>query len=429
MLDTLTVRIRSLSKRKIFWGLILIVILTGIYFGYKQYSISNIQPTYQTAVAEKGTLVTTVSATGNITQGNSLNITSQATGVVSKLYFKNGDKVFKGQTIAQITPDLNSAQNEAQAWASFVSASNSLKNAENNVRGAQATLDKTLDDIHLFQYGNGGFDNVGSANETETQKQARTSAQVSLDNTQNNLSSAQANIAASWLSYQQASTIIKAPFDGILSSMTISEGSTITAASSSNSNTTPSQTLGALILPNAKLQASVNLTEIDVTKVKPGQKVTLTMDAFPDKTFTGEVLSINTNGSVSSGVTTYPTVIQFDTDTQGIYPNMNVNAQIITDIENGVMLIPASAVQTANGSSTVSILKNGHAVVVDVETGKSNDTQIEIISGVAEGDNVITSQTNATSSTQNGTTSPFGNTRGGFGGIGGGAIRVGGGGR
>lgn len=408
---------RWFKNRNIFAKLVIVLlILGGIYFGYTRFFVSRLAtPTYQTAQAEKGTLVSSVTSSGTITQGSSLAITSQATGVVSKVYVKNGDQVYAGQTIAEITPDLNSQQNQAAAWAAYVNASNSVKNAENNVRNTQAALDKTLDDIHLFQYGNGGFSNVGSANETMEQRQQRTSSEVALNNAQNSLNSAKASLSSAWLAYQKTSTVITAPLSGTISAMTVSEGSAITGTTSTT-NGASSQTLGSVVLPNAKLQATVNLTEIDVTKVKAGDKVTLTMDAFRDKTFTGKVLSINTNGSVSNGVTTYPTVIEFDSPIEGALANMAVNATIITSIKDSVILVPTAAVTTANGVSTVRVLRNGNPEVVNVEIGDSNDTQTEIKSGINEGDEVVTGTSGGSTSGTGTTTSPFG----GFGGRGGG---------
>lgn len=404
------------KNRNIFIKLIIVLLIVGgVYFGYNKYYVSNSStPTYQTSQAEKGTLVSTITSSGTITQGSSLAITSQATGVVSKLYVKNGDQVFVGQTIAEITPDLNTQQNMAQAWSSYVSASNSVKNAENNVRNTQAALDKTLDDIHLFQYGNGGFGNVGSSNETMEQRQQRTSSEVALNNAQNSLNTAKASLSSAWLSYQQTSTVITAPIAGTISAMTVSEGSAITGTTSTT-NGASSQTLGSVILPNASLQATVNLTEIDVTKVKAGDKATLTMDAFKDKTFTGKVLSINTNGSVSNGVTTYPTVIEFDSPIEGALANMGVNATIITSVKDNVVLVPTAAVITANGISTVRVMRNGAPQEVNVEIGDSNDTQTEIKSGIKEGDEVVTGTSGGNTGTGT-TTSPFG----GFGGRGGG---------
>jgi len=211
---------------------------------------------------------------------------------------------------------------------------------------------------------------------------------------------------------------------GVVSNLSITPGLTIAVSSvsqNSSSNTSSSgnsQTIGTITLEDGTPQASISLTEIDVVKIKPSQKVTLTLDALPDKTFTGKVSAVNTNGSVSSGVTTYPTTITFDTAVDTIYPNMAVNATIITDVKNNVILVPSSAVQTSNGISTVRVMKDGQPTSVQVEVGDSNDTQIEIISGVNVGDTVVTGQTGATTPGSTGATSPFGNTRGGFGGAG-----------
>src|SRR3989344_3322004 len=410
--------VKSVLKRRLVLAITILVILVVGYFAYQKYFIASEQTTYQTSQSERGTLVSSISSSGTISQGSSLSITSQATGVVSKVYVKNGDQVFAGQTIAEITPDLNSQQNQAAAWASYVNASNSLKNAENNVRNTQASLDLTLDDIHLFQYGNGGYSNVGSANETMQQRSERTSSEVALNNAQNALNTAKANIVSLWLAYQQTSTTITAPLSGTVSGMTISEGSAITGTSTAGSSSgVSSQTLGTVVLPNARLQATVNLTEIDVTKVKEEQKVTLTMDAFPGKTFTGKVLSINTNGSVSSGVTTYPTVIQFDTAVEGVYPNMAVSTTIITSVKDNVVLVPSAAITTANGESTVRVMRSGQPETVMVETGSSNDTQTEIVSGINEGETVVTGNSSTGTKTATTGTSPFGG--GGFGGGGG----------
>jgi multidrug efflux pump subunit AcrA (membrane-fusion protein) len=161
--------------------------------------------------------------------------------------------------------------------------------------------------------------------------------------------------------------------------------------------------------------ASVSLTEVDITSVKANQKVTMTLDAYEDKTFTGKVLSVNTSGNVSSGVTSYPVTILLDPVNVEIYPNMAVNADIITDVKNDVIVVDSTAVTTTNGESSVQVKKDNKVTTVKVETGISNDSQTEIISGINEGDDVVTSVVNATSTSQtsNNTTSPFSGLGGG----------------
>ena len=105
-----------------------------------------------------------------------------------------------------------------------------------------------------------------------------------------------------------------------------------------------------------------------------------------------------------------------------IYPNMSATANIITATKNDVLLVPTAAVQTQNDQTYVRVLKNGKIQQVDVETDLSSSTQIEITSGLSEGDNVITSTVSSTTSGSSTSTSPFSSFgRGGFGG--GGAVR------
>jgi multidrug efflux pump subunit AcrA (membrane-fusion protein) len=158
-----------------------------------------------------------------------------------------------------------------------------------------------------------------------------------------------------------------------------------------------------------QLIATVNLTEVDVPKVKADQKVTLTLDAYSDKTFTGKVLAVNTSGTVSSGVTSYPVTILLDPVPVDIYPNMAVSVEIIIAIKPDVVMIPVSAVTMAGNTATVQVMKAGKPSAVSVEVGDSNGTNIEIKSGISEGDSVVTAtNSTATSSSSSATTtSPF----------------------
>jgi multidrug efflux pump subunit AcrA (membrane-fusion protein) len=140
------------------------------------------------------------------------------------------------------------------------------------------------------------------------------------------------------------------------------------------------------------------------------------VDAFPDKTFTGKVTDIDTTGTVSSGVVTYPVTITCDTEVNQLYANMTVTANIITFTKDNVLLIPVSAVQKGTESATVRVLKDGKLESVTVEIGDSSDSQIEITAGLTEGEQLVTGTTPTTTTRTTGTTSIFGNS--GFGGAG-----------
>ena len=147
------------------------------------------------------------------------------------------------------------------------------------------------------------------------------------------------------------------------------------------------------------------------------------MDAFPNQPFTEKVVSIDTTGSVSSGVTTYPAYIVLDAAPNDVYPNMAVDATIILAVKDNVILIPSAAVQTTNSQTTVRVMKNGAVSSVSVTIGATDNTNTEIVSGISEGDTVVTSVTTPATTSQS-TTSPFSAFGGGN--RTGGTVRIGG---
>jgi len=414
------------------------IFVTG-YLGWKTLGNKQQTPQYQTAAAEKGTLVTSVSASGNISAGSIVIVSTQATGIVNQVYVKNGDTVTQGQEIADITLDSSSQQKAAAAWSSYLSAQNGVSTANQNKLTMQQSILQDQTDLLTAQgnaSGTDGWDPTSPAkqkidNARRAAELALEASQMKLTTADTQITKAQSDLSSSWLTYQAVSGTITAPTSGVINNLTIASGSPITpqSASSSSSNSQVSQKVAAITIPNSRIQAIVNLSQVDAAKVSAGQKATLTLDAYNGKTFTGKVLLVDTNGQISSGVTNYPSTIALDTDEGNIYPNMSVTAKIITSVKNDVILVPVASVQAANGQSSVRILKNGEINTVSVEIGDSNDTQTEIISGINEGDVVVTSQTGETAS-QTGTqgTSPFGAFGGGRGFGGGGGLRGGGGG-
>lgn len=412
----------STRKRKIITFLIIFFL---VFFGWKiTGNKKSLQ--YQTAQAEKGTLITSVAASGQITTANNVSITIQASGAVKEVYVKNGDQVAAGQKIADLTLDQASQQKQAAALASYYGAQNSFQSAQAKINSLQAAL---------FVANQKFINDRGVPNPSNDQKAdpvyieengAWLQAEADYKNQTLAISQAQAALSSASLSLSQTSSTITAPVSGVVKGLTITKGAIITLSSSSNSAVSTSQVLGS-IYQTGPIQAQVNISEIDSVKVGEEQKVTLTLDAFPNKTFTGKVVSINTNGIVSSGVTAYPAVISFDTSNDHMYLNMAVTAKIITSIKNDVALVPSGAIQTSNGSSAIRVMKNGNPISTPVEIGDSNDTQTEITSGIKEGDIVVTGVISTSVAAAG--ASPFGSVGnrgfGGFGGgVGGGGLRI-----
>ncbi len=375
-------------------GVIVFIVLAIIFGGYKlTVGKNNIETQLQTVTVEKGTLITSVTSSGTISSANNISIETQSTGVVSEVYVKNGDYISAGQAIGTITLDKSSQQKYAAAYASYLSAQNSLNSANAKINSLQSSLFKAN---QTFVNGKGSSLTPDTSDPTYIMQRADwLQAEADYNNQTGVIAAAQASLNNASLELSQTSNIITAPISGIVTNLNLAVGFPLsnTQSADTSSNSTNSNIVGNITLEGAALQATVNLTEIDVTQVKVGQKVTMTLDAFSDKTFTGKISSINTNGSVSSGVTTYPATITFDTSLENIYPNMAVSATIITSVKSDVLLVPSSAVKTLNGNSYVTIQKNGKEEQVLVEVGESNDTQTEITSGLSEGGTVVVSTT------------------------------------
>jgi len=394
------------------------------YFIYTKVKTTSEKPQYTTEKVERGTLIVSLSSSGLISSANSASVTTQTSGVVSKLYVKNGDTVQSGDPIAEVDLDMNGQQRANQAYASYQSAKNSLESAKTTLYSLHSTL-FTEWRSYMDIAENSTYTNSDGSPNTNNRTLAPyistnddwLSAEAKYKNQQQVINQSQTSVSSAWASYQQASPIIYAPISGTISGLSLQIGSVLTSQTSSTGNST-SQRI-ANIKTDATPIAIVNLSEIDVTKIKIDNKVTLTMDAYPDKTFTGKIISIDTTGSVTSGVTTYPAYIVFDTTIDGVYPNMGVNAKIITAVKDNVVLVPSSAVTSTDGVSTVKILVKGNFQQQPVEIGNANDTQTEIVTGINEGDTVVTSvSTTSKTTTTNSTRSVFSS----FGG-GGGAIR------
>jgi len=402
-----------LKSRKIVIFLLVLISIAG-YFVYSRKQNSQPSDQIQTQRVEKGTIVSTISASGTVVSANTFTIKTSASGVVSKVYVKDGDAVTKGQKVAEVELDLDGEQQYAQAYASYIGSSNQLQSAQNNLRSATASKNNAYDQIK-------GHEN----DESFTMIETRTKAEVAYDNAYDSVKSAQANLTNADFNLKANSPTILAPNSGIVQGLTIAEGLPLSAQTTTTGTRTGQRI--ASIVKNGSPLISVNLSEIDVPKIEVGQKATVTFDSVSDKTFTGVVTAIDRAGSTTSNVTSYPAIIKLDSDSDQILPNMATTANIIVETKNSVLKVPTSAIQLQNGQSTVRVLKNGQETTVNIETGISSDSETEILSGINEGDIVITGQTGSTSTGSTGaTTSPFGNTRGGFGGGGFGAPSGGG---
>ncbi|MCL5798149.1 MAG: HlyD family efflux transporter periplasmic adaptor subunit [Patescibacteria group bacterium] len=417
-------------KNRLRAGVIIVLILAVIFFGWQKVKGSQQTVQYQTTKVAKGTIVSSISVSGQIATAGKMTVTSQASGVVKDILVKNGDHVSQGQTLMTVTPDSVGLQRQQQAYANYLSAQNSLASDNAKLYSLQSTMMgnwKTYMDTAQNSTYQNSDETPNTANRALPQfyevYDNWLNSEAQYKNQQGVITQDQAALSNSWLNYQAASSTITAPAAGIVQDITLVPGMTLAAQSNSQSSAAVSQKIATITTGNT-IAGQFSVAEIDVGTIKEGEKTTLTLDAFPDKTFTGTVTGVDRTGAVSSGVTNYPLTITFDPTTANILPNMSATANIITATKDRVLLVPSSAVQTSGTQSYVRVLQNGNPVSMPVQTGISSDTQIEIVSGISEGDDVITGTLSGSAQTSSGSRSVFSSGFGGGGG--GGALRVGG---
>lgn len=198
-----------------------------------------------------------------------------------------------------------------------------------------------------------------------------------------------------------ADYFIRAPFDGVIAEVSIKKGDSLSGSAAIATLITKQQI------------AEVSLNEVDVAKIKIGQKATLSFDAVEGLSMAGQVIEIDTLGTVSQGVVNYNVKIGFDTQDERVKPGMSVGAAIITDVKQDVLIVPNSAIKSQSGRYYVERLDQagsaaqGKQGIVSltpprqqsVEIGLANDTSTEIMSGLKEGDQVVSQTITAAAST------------------------------
>lgn len=354
----------------------------------------------QTQAVEKGTIVSAVSASGQMLNANIVNITTQATGTMKQVFVAEGDIVTLGQKIAEVELDSQGQQKSATAWSSYLSAKNSLQGAYSS----QLTLHSQMVAAEQLLINDAQTKRLNPGDPLYMQEyESQLVAEAKYNSQQSAIEQAQVNLNNAWLSWKDSSSIVTAPAAGVISGINVAAGMTVGSSTASAASTAGnSQAIIASIRNGNNPLASFNFSEVDISKVKTGQKATIILDSISGKTFTGQVVSIDRIGSINSNVTNYPVVIRFDSEALDALPNMTATASVILETKADVLLIPSTAIQTQGNLQVVKVLKDGKENTVPVETGLSSDIQTEILSGLNEGDQVVTATINQNSTSTSG---------------------------
>ena len=326
---------------------------------------------FETAKAERQDIHTTITATGTIEPVTSVTVGTQVSGIVSKLYVDYNSVVKKGQVIAELDKtNLTSELNRAKADLS--SAESTLAYETANFKRYQTLFDKGL----------------VSANDYESAKLSYEKARQTAASSRENVQKAQTNLGYA---------TITSPIDGVVLSKAVEEGQTVAA-----SFNTPELFNIAQDLTDMRVIADID--EADIGGVKEGQRVTFTVDAFPDDKFEGQVTQVRQEATTTSNVVTYEVVISAPNKDLKLKPGLTANVTIYTLEKNGVLAVPAKALRFTPNEA---LLKNGQQIedlevpmkvwtlegntfkAHKVEVGTTNGMLTEIVSGINEGTDVL----------------------------------------
>ena len=309
---------------------------------------------YREAALEKGNLVVTVSSSGTVNPVAKVEVGSQVSGLIKSIYVDYNSEVHQGQVIAQIDPEPFELK-VRQAQADLDSARASIMSQQINFQTQKIEVDRVflqLEEARRDMARNqalldkefiskAAFDTIKTTYQT-TQRQYE-SAKSTLDLYANQIASAQATarqrqaqleIAQTDLSH----TRILSPVNGVVISREIDEGQTVAASFQAPKLFEIAENL-------AEMQVEANIDEADVGRIKPGQTATFTVDAYPNRPFTGQIQQIRKAPTVTSNVTTYTALIGVSNPDLVLLPGMTANIKILTDQRQDVLLAPNSALR------------------------------------------------------------------------------------
>ena len=327
---------------------------------------------FETAKVERTSIKSSITATGTIEPVTSVTVGTQVSGIVSKLYVDYNSVVKKGQVIAEL--DKTNLTSE-------------LKTAQANLSSAQSTLNYEQTNFNRYQT----LFNKGlvSADEYETAKLSYLKAKEQVNTSRESVQKAQTNLGYA---------TITSPIDGVVLSKAVEEGQTVAASFNTPELFTIAQDL-------TDMRVIADIDEADIGGVKEGQRVSFTVDAFPEDTFEGTVTQVRQEATTESNVVTYEVVISAPNADLKLKPGLTANVTIFTMEKNDVLTVPAKALRFMPNEA---FLKKGESIedceaphklwtkdgnvfkAHKVEIGTTNGVTTEILGGIEPGTEVLT---------------------------------------
>ncbi|HBP00871.1 MAG TPA: hypothetical protein DD454_01480 [Candidatus Moranbacteria bacterium] len=360
--------LQKISGYKWLLAILLIFIGGAFYFGYGKEDASSAETAQpEISTVRKKDIFILVSGSGQVYSRSQVDIKPQVAGDgidVLSVSVKNDQRIKKGNLIAVL--DYSDAQK-------------SVRNAEIDLENAELKYEDVKDDYE---------DDRATSIDKKMQK-------LAIEQKDNSLADAKEKLSDYY---------IRAPFDGIVTGVSVEAGSSVSR----------SDVLASVI--TEEMYAKVSLNEVDAVSVEVGDRAVLVFDAIEGLEMKGEVSKIDTIGTVEQGVVYYEAEISFDKGDEKIKPGMSVSAEITTDSKSDVLSVPASAIKTGSAGKYIQVVDNEktdegsfgneatksiYYVEKIVEIGISDGSSVEILSGVSEGESVVVKAPSVSSKSAN----------------------------
>jgi HlyD family secretion protein len=421
-------------------GALILVLLVGV-LGLWLLGDDKVSTSYRTAMVERGALVSTVTASGRVAAMVTIDVSSQLSGQVARLEVDYNAVVDEGQVLARLDPQSFEArvreleaelevaeanvlmQNAGveRAKADLADAQGTLSVMQNRAASARANYADKQQDLERLQalqsrsaVSRSDLQNAGAERdsahallqaataEAQVQEARIHSAEAALDIAQAGVRNAGAVVKQRQAALDQARvdlerTAIRSPIDGIVISRDVDLGQTVAAS-------LQAPTLFTIAGDLSKIKVEASVDEADIGRVKAGQRVEFTVDAYPQRAFSGKVAQVRMAPQVFQNVVTYMVVIEAENPDHALFPGMTALVRVAVSELEDVLKVPNAALRfrprsemagtartsvTAD-SATVWVLEDGKAKPVEVTTGESDGTDIAVLDGDLEpGDQVI----------------------------------------
>jgi HlyD family secretion protein len=345
-------------------------VLAAFSFGRKS------TPQYFTATAETGDIHNVVEATGTINAVTTVQVGSQVSGTISKLYADFNSHVKQGQILAQIDPSLFQGA-LLQARADLENAQASAATARANLEKARATAAQTTTDYQRSAAM--GAEGIISKQQLDASKASADAAVADVNAMQAQVNQAVAQVSQKAAAVTVAQTnldhcTITSPIDGVVVNRTIDVGQTVAASLQTPNLFNIAQDL-------TKMQVYTNTDESDVGMIKVGQPVRFKVDAFPKDTFRGTVTQMRMNPTTVQNVVTYNTVVTFDNPDTKLFPGMTAYVTIPVADASNVLKVPNGALRFTPSLSAQELQSLLQQNGIQTNSGKRQRTQQQSADG------------------------------------------------